>query len=921
MVAVLVGRGFETTELCQLIEHVRAGDGQALALEGEPGAGKSVLLSYAAAQAPDMTVLTARGVPSESEISFSGLLELLRPLLVHLPELPPPQAAALAGAMALGPPTGGDRFAVYAATLSLLARAAQDRPVLAIVDDVHWLDTASAEAVRFAARRVRDEPVGMLFALRPGEFDASGLSVLRVEGLGREASLELLPVGVAPDVTEELLRVTGGNPLALVEIPALLTAGQLGGREPLDDPMRVGARAERAFLTRFETLPVPARSALLVAAASGSRTVDSLLRALAASGLDASALEAAESAGLVNIDGFALEFRHPLVRSTVYHGSPAGDRRAAHRALASALSDDRDEHATVRRAWHLAAAAIGPDEDVAEQLDAAARDARDRAGYAAAAIAFERAAELTPDGDARASRNLRAVEAWQLAGRSGRAVTLLESTLPGITDPLLRATACHLSGRIDMWRGPATAAKVRLISEAARIEPVAPELAARMLTDAVTGSIVSGAIEEAVSLGRRAHAAAAPIGGLPELLAALQLGKALILHGEPEGDALILRCVELMQDENPLQHAMELAHCLPALMTIEAYETARAVADRVIPAARTAGAFGLLAYCLGAQAELDARIGHWASAYADGFESVDLARESGQTGQLSYNLARLAWVEAGQGREEACLAHAAEALELADALGFGSSTLFAEAALGLLELGTGQSEVAIDRLGALLRADALGVREPNRIEFRSDLIEAAVRAGRLDVAEHALADLARGVERSRRPMSVAALHRARGLLASDEDFAAEFEAALVAHGAGRTPFERARTQLCFGERLRRARRRAEGRTQLRAAVAQFDLLGARPWAERARVELRASGETARKRDPTSAEQLTAQELQVARIVANGASNREAAAALFVSPKTIDSHLHSAYRKLGIRSRTELARHVLGGDDVVIRTPG
>jgi DNA-binding NarL/FixJ family response regulator len=906
---VLVGRDVETHQLKRFIDRVGGGRGEALALVGEPGAGKTALLGHVIDRADEMVVLRARGIQAESEISFSGLLELVRPILTYLPEIPEPQVAALSGALALGPPSGGDRFAVYAATLSLLARAAQERPVLAVLDDVHWFDSASAEAMRFAARRLGEERVGMLFALRPDEFDTSGLPVLPVGGLDRDAALKLLPDSVAPDVAAQLLAATSGNPLALVEIPSLLSARQLEGREPLDDPLRLGARAERAFRTRLDGLARETRTALLVAAANTTPAVDTIVQALATLGLDADALDPAESAGLISIRGSALEFRHPLVRSTVYHAATAAERRVAHRALASVLEGVGGEHAAVRRAWHLAAAALGPDEAVAKQLDAAARAAAQRTGYAAAAIAFERAAELTPEGGGRLRRSVRAADAWQQAGRTGRAIELLDRSLPQIGDPILRATGFHLRYRIDIWRGLATEAKDRLVTEADRVHALAPELAANMRFDAVTGAIIAGPMSEALRIGRHAYERAHTLGGAHEVLAAAQLGKALILNGDNTGDPLVLRCVELLEREDLMTLATELAYCAPALMTIEAYDTTRLVLDRLVELARGAGAFGLLVYCLGALAELDTRTGRWDPAYAGAFEAVDRAREQEQLGMLSYNLARLAWVEGTRGSIEASRAHAEEAVDLADAHNVGSARFFADCALGLLELGLGDAEAAADRLERVDGTDRFGLKEPNRLTHWPDLIEAAVRTGRTTLAEQSLATFEAETSHARRRLSVALVHRARGLLAGDDGFEAEFTAALAAHA--HTPFELARTQLCFGERLRRARRRAEARTQLRAALSTFESLGARPWAERARGELRASGARAPERD--GGERLTAQELQVAHIIARGASNREAAAALFVSPKTIDSHLSSAYRKLGIRSRTELARHVLSAD--------
>jgi hypothetical protein len=366
---MLVGRTAECALIDRLLVGARQGDSGALVLRGEPGIGKTAMLRYAIQQAHGMLVLRAQGVESESELPFAGLYDLLRPLLDRLDRLPEPQVAALASALAIGPPVAGDRFAVSAATLSLLAAAADDMPVLAVVDDAQWLDSSSAEALAFAARRLRAEQVVLMFGLRDTEVSVQaldGLGSLRLAGLGEDDAVRILAARqgpVARPVVVQLVRATAGNPLALVELPTLLTAPQLAGQEPLDDPLPVGETVQRVFLRRVAKLPIEVRRALVAAAASDTVALGPIVQAITALGGALADLEAAETARLVKLEEGQVVFRHPLVRSAVYQNAPAPMRRAAHRALAEAVSD-----ASERRAWHLAAAAVGPDEEIARGL-------------------------------------------------------------------------------------------------------------------------------------------------------------------------------------------------------------------------------------------------------------------------------------------------------------------------------------------------------------------------------------------------------------------------------------------------------------------------------------------------------------------------------------------------------------------------
>ncbi|HEY2937542.1 MAG TPA: AAA family ATPase [Gaiellaceae bacterium] len=919
---MLLGREAECRRIDRLLAEARKGASGALVVRGEPGIGKTALLRYACRRATDMTVLQARGVESESELPFAGLADLVRLVLDFLRKIPAPQSAALAGALAIGPPGAGDLYAVAAATLSLLAAAAESNPLLAVVDDAHWLDASSSTALVFAARRLGAEGVVLLFAVREGErtgFEPAGLPELTLSGLGRDASRELLAGAearpVAADVAERLFEVTGGNPLAMIEIPGALSDGELAGREPLEDPLPPGARIERAFRRRLAELPAESRRTLLLAAASETPDLDTIATAAKALRLDPKALEPAEAAGLIAIEGGRLEWRHPLLRSAVYHGASAGERRAAHRALADALAGARSAD---RRAWHLASAALAPDEAVAQALEQAALDARRRGARATAAGAYERATRLTPDDEQRSRRLLEAARDWQLVGRLDRALTLLDDALARTSNPLIRADIQHLRGSAEMWTGSAEKSQTLLEREAKRVEPLDPGRAARMLGEASIAWTMAGECRKALSTARHACRVAERAGpGAREVTAGL-LSNALILRGDAHrAHPLLVRCRSAFEEGDPLAmggfYVQAAGH---SSVWIEEYAEGRAVLVRTIEAAREASALGLLPFPLAALAELDFRTGRWAAAYANASESVALAEELRQLNELSFSLVSLALVEAGQGRQEETRAHVARAVELAGAYGVGSILAYAGSALGLLELGLGRPEEAIahlERVDGLVRGFEL--EEPGVVQWAPDLVEAYILARRAADAERILSAFQRQAKRTGRTWALATAARCRGMLADEDGFETEFGQALSWHERTKTPFERARTELRLGERLRRARRASDARARLRSALEAFEALGATPWAEQARVELAASGERReRRREASGLRRLTPQELQIALIAARGATNREIAAGLFLSPKTVEFHLGKVYRKLGIRSRTELA-HALAEERI------
>jgi len=914
---VLYGRDAECERLDALLDRARGGKSDTLLLFGGPGVGKSALLKYVVAGAEGMTVVWAQGVESDSDLAFSGLLELLRPLLGLLERLPVSQASALRVVLAVENAGAVDRFSVGAATLGLLAAAAETEPLLVVVDDVHWLDSASRDALLFAARRLDADRVAVLLSARSEEADCvAGGDVLTLEisGLDAQAAKAVLAGDgsrqIADDVSERLVAATQGNPLALVELPVLLSDTQLAGSEPLDEPLPLGPSLERAFRRRLFELPLQTRQLLLLVAATDSSELGPVLRAAAPLGLAAADLEPAETADLVRIDGDSFSFRHPLLRSAVYYTAAPTDRRRAHRALADALDGYSEAE---RRAWHLAAAALGPDDGAASALADAAVSARKRGGHAAAASALERAAQLSSSPAERAERMLGAAQDLQFAGRLDQSLQLLDQVLQLTGDALVRSDAKRLRARILSWTGAPAEAHRLWLQEAALIEPIDPARAAAMMAEAAIVSTMTGDVREVVATAEQAYALFQRF-GIDDVSAMAVYSNALILSGQAERALPLLdRCQAAFDRSDPLATMTVLIQPLAHGRTwLEQYVQARASLWRTIIAARDAGAAGLLPFPLACLAELEIRTGHWAAAYANATESVRLAEETGQAGELCFSLIVLATIEAGLGHEQDCRTHTARALAGADQLGIGSILVYAASVLGFLELGESRSAHAVVHLERVARlARDFALREPGVIWWAADLIEAYARAGRRTHAQRELAAFDQLAAETQRVWAFATAARCRGLLADEDDFEEAFRDALAWHDRAEMPFERARTELCLGERLRRARRRSEARDPLHHALETFKRLEAAPWAARADAELRATGVTTT-HDPRKgavARRLTPQELQVALCVADGASNREAAAALFVSSKTIEFHLANVYRKLELRSRSELARAI------------
>ena len=851
-----------------MLEEARAGRSGALVIRGDAGIGKSTLLEYAVVRAGAARVARALGVETESEFAYSGLHELVRPLLDRLPELPPVQADALRGALALAEAQGAGRLYIGAATLSLLAAARDDGPLLCVIDDAHWLDEASAGALAFAARRLEAEGVVMLFAARGRGFPTSGIPELELAGLDAQAAVVLLDhdanVRVSLEVAEELVAATGGNPLAMLGLPRRLSGEQLQGAEPLPHPVPVGASLEAVFAAQARSLSEQARRALVLAATADTRAMRVITRT---GGTSTAAFEECEDAGLLAIEDGQVTFKHPLVRSAVYQQATAAERRAAHQALADGFADD-GKYAE-RRAWHSAAASVEPNEEVAGRLEAAATAASGRRGHVAAAAMFEHAARLTPENEPRAQRLYRAAHSAWLAGQGDRALRLLDDAASAGADDVLRADAAHLQCRIELRLHADAEVIDRLVAEADRVEPLDAGRAGAMLATAAEALTGSG-----LGLARRAALLTTGRDDAADLLASLVLARTLLEAGEAaEAHERLARARAMLAANRELRHDPELIlAAVETLAHVGSGEDAlfRELLGELTAAAR-AHAVVVLPRALLLRAWLDFEAGRWTDASLNFFEAARLADEIGQGRERTAAVAGSALIDALRGRATAEPGDGAMAARI----------------LGLAALGGGETDTAIAQLEAAAADPAPSILVRGLPAPHLDLAEAYLRAGRREEARVAAAQL-RGGDAT----WAGALLDGTGFAEASEQFAER-------------PFLLARVRLNLGEHLRREGSRREARDELRAALAIFEQLDAEPWSERARQELRASGETARRREPSTMDELTPQELQIARLVAAGASQKEVAAKLYLSPKTIEYHLGKVYRKLGIASGRQL----------------
>jgi DNA-binding NarL/FixJ family response regulator len=897
---MLRGREVQQAAIDALLSQASAGTSGALVLRGEPGIGKTALLDYAAALARGtMPVLRAVGVESEAELPFAGLHQLTRPALDHLSALPEPQRLALSAAFGLtsgpaGPAAAGDRFLAGLGALSLLAEIA---PVLCLVDDAHWLDRASADALLFAARRLHRDGIVMIFATRDyqGAFHAPGIVDVPVAGLAPEAAAALLDdlaVAMPREQRDRLIAGTRGNPLALIELSATASGPLLAA----EAPMPATGRVLDAFGHQIRSLPAATRSGLLIAAADDSGDLTLLDRA----GLSLASLQPAETRGLISLGAGTLEFRHPLIRAAVYHGGTHSERVAAHRALAAACTGHADAD---RRAWHLAVATTSQDEQVATELEWAGSRAAARNGPAAAAAAYERAAQLSEDPAARLRRLMLAAEAALDSGEHQSARDLAERACRDTADTALTGRLLPVMALADAHDGLMVSAYHRNMAAAAAIAGPDPGRALWLLLEAhaeirqapYDRQLIAETVTRLDTLGLPPDFRLSPLAWLIRWNAAMILDSDT--SGFPSLDVVMPQVRDSAAGNARAMLDATAAACLAGRDDAMAGIGSAAVAD-----ARARGAIGVLPSALNQLSWAETMLGRYRDARISASEGRQLALDLGQGYWIDLMSGTLAYLAAIEGDERQCREFAGQVAPPAGESAVAA--LWAEAALVLLDLGHGRIADALARLEAA--ADSPARYHPNITRMAPDHVEAAVRLGRQDRAADAAARFSRWAPLVGQPWAAAVQARCQALIASDHDAEQHYQRALLLHEHDTRPFDQARTQLVYAEWLRRGKRRRDARVQLHAALRTFQSLGARPWADRAQAELTASGATApQPAAPDVLAALTPQELQIARLAARGLPNRDIAAQLFLSPRTVAYHLYKAYPKLGIASRAEL----------------
>ena len=886
--------------LDRFVADVLAGEGRALVVRGEPGVGKTVLLDYLAGRASGCLVVRAAGVQSEMELAFAGLHQLCAPLLDHADSLPVPQRDALQTALGLSSGPVPDRFLVGLAVLGLLSETAGNRPLICVIDDQQWLDDASAQALGFAARRLAADPVGLVFAARVPGKDVAGLSELVVEGLAAEDARELLSsVLTGPldeQVRDQIIADTNGNPLALLELPRGLTSAQLAGGFGFSSAVSLDGRIEESFARQLEALPAQTRRLVQLAAADPSGDPVLVWRAAGRLAIGAGAAGPAVEAGLAEFGG-RVRFRHPLVRSAAYRSAPAATRRELHGALAEATDPAVDPD---RRAWHRAQAAPGPDEAVAAELELCAGRAGRRGGLAAAAAFLEQSAGLTLDPARRAQRALAAAQAKHKAGASDAALGLLAMAQAGPLDELASARADLLRAQVTFASSHGRDAPPLMLSAAKLLEPLDAGLARETYLEAFTAALFVGRLSPAAvgDVARAARMAPPPpaLGRAPDLL---HHGLALLVtEGYAAGTPALKRALLAFrgQDISAEEGLSWLWLAGRAAMAVWDDETWHILASRHVKLARDAGALSELPLAVRSRILLHAHAGELEEGAALIAEAQAVADATGS--QLApYGATGIA---AWRGRE-------AEATELIQANMAGVTArgegrgVTSHYSAALLYNGLGRYDKALAAAERVCEYDDIGVLGWSLAE----LIEAAVRSGQPARASGALERLSETTRASGTDWALGAEARSRALMSTGETAEKLYREAIERLERTRMRPAGARARLLYGEWLRRENRRRDARAELRTAYDLFTTMGIEAFAERARRELLATGDTVRKRTVETASELTAQEAHIARLAVDGRTNVEIGAQLFLSTRTVEWHLSKVYTKLGVGSRREL----------------
>lgn len=916
------GREEERRSVRDLLEGARRGRAGVLGLRGPAGCGKTTLCDDAVTVATGMTVLPVCGVESERDLPLAALLALLRPLGAFVDDLPEAQRTVASALIdGVGGQAGAESFALGASCLALLAVAAEKEPVLVVVDDVQWIDEVSGHAMAFAFRRLARDAVAVLLASRDPEPDEDRPYPLPgswpwvdLGGLAEDETVRLLAAdGVSPEVAARLWAVCAGNPLALREVADGLTPAQRTGTATLPDPVPLGPRGTAAIGRRLAGLGARCLEALAVLAVGGDAELPDHARALAAHGIDPTVLVAAERAGVVRMDGGLPRFSHPLLRSAVVARADPAELRRAHAAWAAL-----DRIPVGRRARHLAAATVGVSEEVAAALEEAADLAAARGGVAAGVDALGRAAALSPDPADRSRRRLRAAEAAYLAGRRDLAQELVtvvlaeEATSVDARPAGLRDQALALDASLRVWTAEAGEAHLVVLPVIERLAGPAPDLAALLGVQLVVAMWNAGQTEAGTALIRHVREFAIEDAAIRHLA-----DFACALFTLSAGDPGPTR--ELLERGDPAAWRDVLLERFPLYYTglhhwwrfADLGSTGLVEIDGHIAFARRRMATTLLPHPLMLRADLRFEAGEVTRARADLAEAIGLCEETGQGVLTGYARAMHGRAAALEGDESVARTEAALALETARWSGLRPILLYAHHTLGLLELGLGHFDDAARHLDVVRRTAAgMGPQHPKIIPWHADHVEALLGAGRFDEAAAVSAELAADAERCDSAWSRAVALGTEARVAPDARADDLLVAAVEAqHGL---PLEQARTQLHLGEHRRRHGRVRDAREPLAAAAATFAGLGVVPWARRAEAELRAAGGRATASAAPDLGGLTDRELQICLAVADGATNKEVGAALFLSRKTVEYHLGNVFRKLGVTSRAQLTRLVVDG---------
>ena len=904
---MLFGRDRELDVFAGLTDRVRSGGSATLVVRGEPGVGKTALLREFAGQAQDFEVHRVEGVESELQLGYAGLHRIVLPFLERIELLPPPQRDAMRAAFGLSADGPSDRFLVGLATLTLLGDPERDAPLLIVVDDAHWVDLDSLAALAFVARRLQADRVALVFAVRDSvahELPTQGLPELRVVGLPDDPAGDLLASLVSTTIHErvvtDVVAATQGNPLALTGLAEELTSSQLAGLSPLPDPLPAGDLIEARFARQIELLPASTQTALLIAAVEPTKDRAIIAAAAEKAGTSIQALEPAEALRLVRTDE-GIEFVHPLIRSAVYSSASSADRRSAHGALASVLDAQAERD---RWAMHRALAAVDPDEEVATALVQSATNARARGGYAAEAALLARAADLSPGSRERAQRVLGAAHAAYLAGNLVQARQLLEASRRADLDALETARAQMLDGTLGLLLGEGGRTPARLLEAALTLAPLDRTLSRQALLGAFNAMLST--YDNAVGLtgpqlAERTLRALEEGPGDPAVDSLLRaVASAYVLDRATTMDAL--RDAAATLERTPAAEINEWFY-VGIFVPQEMWDPFgyQVVLDRLESSAREQGAITVLQVALLGLASKETREGRFTAARTRYAELIDITEAMGALTVLYVllDIELLSW----EGAEEEARAKIPQVMEAGETFCSGAVLQLGRYALMNLELSLGRYQEAL----AAAR-DAAAVDAPVWSWLvLPPLVEAATRCGDTQFASSALEEVEERAEAAETPFAVGMMWRCRALVWDDDRSKGAFESALEHLKTSPWQTEVARTHLLYGEWLRRQNMRGEARAQLRVAHELFESMGARIFAERARSELEATGERAKKRRVEATADLTPRELQIARLAADRFTSREIASQLFISPHTVEHHLKNVFQKLGVNSRRELAQ--------------